>query len=511
VIFESPQKLTSDATATGQPFSPVNLYEWDHGTVRLAGILPDGSAADESEAGPGAVNLVYMPRTISSDGSRIFFTVPTNLLDQGGALYERVDHSHTVQLSASERTDCADHDPCNGTPEPDPNGSAAARFWAASADGSRAFFSSPELLTNDARSGGQKLYMYDATATAGHHLSSLGKFSVRGVIGISDDGHYVYALGDGQPVSGQPRTGSPSIFLWHDGVLSYIGEIHDPSTDEARNLPLDWPFPTRVAARVTPDGRHVLFTSRTSDGLTGYDHGGCSNGAGCEELYLYSADSQLLRCVSCDPSGAAGTADTVDNVRVRVSGSATTWHVNRPVSNDGRRVFFTTADALVPEDSNGKNDVYEYDVPSGTVHLISSGHDPSDSYFMDASASGGDVFFLTRQQLVGWDHDQQYDLYDARVGGGMPEPAAGSPGCTGDACHGALTGTSSLSAPGSSLPSGSGNVKATSKRKSGPKRVRCKRGTVLKKVRGKVRCVKPKKKKRGHAKERAKRAPRRVK
>ena len=42
--------------------------------------------------------------------------------------------------------------------------------------------------------------------------------------------------------------------------------------------------------------------------------------------------------------------------------------------------------------------------------------------FVDASASGNDAFFLTREQLVGIDTDDQIDLYDARVGGGLAEP-----------------------------------------------------------------------------------------
>jgi hypothetical protein len=37
------------------------------------------------------------------------------------------------------------------------------------------------------------------------------------------------------------------------------------------------------------------------------------------------------------------------------------------------------------------------------------------------SASGSDVFFLTRDQLVPRDGNQNYDIYDARVDGGVPE------------------------------------------------------------------------------------------
>ena len=41
---------------------------------------------------------------------------------------------------------------------------------------------------------------------------------------------------------------------------------------------------------------------------------------------------------------------------------------------------------------------------------------------------------VTRDQLVAGDHDQLYDLYDARFHGGFPEVT--SPQCTGTGCQG---------------------------------------------------------------------------
>jgi DNA-binding beta-propeller fold protein YncE len=480
VLFESAFRLTSDSTADGSP-AGVNLYEWDHGVVRLAGILPDGTPAPESQAGPGVLQLIYPPRTISADGSRIFFTDNPGTVDPvAGTLYMRVNHASTVQINASERT------------EPDPNGPAAARYWNASVDGSRAFFTSTEALSDDAGPG-TNLYMYDVAKPAGHHLSSLVPGAeVSAVIGVSNDGHYVYFVASGQPVAGQPTPPALGFFAWHDGRVSYIGELTDFG-DTTLNEPSLYGSEPRLAARVTPDGRHLLFTSSTSQGLTDYDQSHC--GSGCEELYLYNADTQSLRCVSCNPTGAPATANAVDNREVSTSAAGTTWHLNRAVADDGRRVFFTTIEALVPEDSNHKEDVYEYDTASATVHLISSGRDPSGSYFMDASASGNDVFFVTRQQLVGWDHDQNYDLYDARVGGGVPEPAAAAAPCSSDGCQGASGPPPSLSTPGSLLASGSGNLKPATKHKL--KRLVCKRGTVRKKVRRRTRCVK-RKRRRAH-------------
>jgi hypothetical protein len=114
-------------------------------------------------------------------------------------------------------------------------------------------------------------------------------------------------------------------------------------------------------------------------------------------------------------------------------------------------LFFNSDDALVPQDVNGTEDVYEYEpenvpegsryacssastsgsdvfepeheyeVPSrkglktgaGCVALISSGTSSEESAFLDASEKGGDVFFLTSAKLAPQDQDSAYDIYDA--------------------------------------------------------------------------------------------------
>ena len=182
--------------------------------------------------------------------------------------------------------------------------------------------------------------------------------------------------------------------------------------------------------------------------------------AGCEELYVYSADARVVAAASrAIPGGAPGDSrrerDTFGCGQRR---RRRTWHLNRAISDDGRRVFFNTADALVPGDANGRSDVYEYDVPTGTVHLISSGRDPSDSYFMDASANGNDVFFLTRQQLVGWDH--RPELRPLRRARGRWLPGAGCRRrrrASGEACQRRAERRASAVSPGQQrCASGSG-------------------------------------------------------
>ena len=109
---------------------------------------------------------------------------------------------------------------------------------------------------------------------------------------------------------------------------------------------------------------------------------------------------------------------------------------------------------------------------------------------MDASPDGSDVFFVTRERLLGWDNDASYDLYDARVGGGFPEPAPEPDPCQGDSCRRSPP-LPQAPAPVASRPP----APATPDRpaRSGKRPVRRK---------GKVVCVKKKRRKGGKSKKR---------
>lgn len=478
VIFESSYQLTADAPQNTFPCQLVGfgclprLYEWDHGTVRFVGVLPDGSAAVASQAGRGALlNFAYTHHTISQDGSRILFTDPTS-----GGIYLRIDHATTVQVDASENS----NNP--GSP------SGGATFWDATPDLSQIIFTTGAQLTNDDTNGNVDIYRYDVNAPAGHHLTRLssdqqpadGESDVLGVVGMSDDASYVYFIAPFQMVADAPLIGNDGLYVWHDGATRYIGELGAPTNETQFDLPLQRNFADD--ARVTPDGRHLLFMSWSGTGrLTGFDHGTCTGGGACHELYLYDALSQRLACVSCNPSGARATGSADDNALANTGGAQSTAHLSYALSDDGQHVFFSSEEALVPQDTNGKVDVYEYDVPTGTVHLLSSGTDPSDSFFLDATPTGSDAFFVTRQRLVGWDTDQNYDVYDARVNGGLPDPAPAPAPCSGDGCQTSSTGPPQASTPTSVDAHGRGNVVAHPKPKR--KTLRCKRGFVRRRVR----------------------------
>ncbi len=492
VFYQSPWNLTGDGA-----FSFAgDLYEFAEGVgVRRVGRIPvaPATSCDEvaradcvdasAQAGITATltfgNSMHSAEVISDDGLRVVFTVTAG--DMAGALFLREDGARTFHVNASEKT----------TPE----SAQAAVAWGISRDGSRVFFTTSEGLVDGDDDSGQDVYMYDRTAPEGSRLTRLSvnargdSCDAEGVVGASGAGDVVYFLCTGQLVDGEPG-GLTGLFRWQEGgTFAYLGRFDNLSFAQVNMPRTPWQFVALSrTSRVSPDGRFVLFMAFSDDGFvgvggfSGYEH------EGLRQLYLYSADSRRLVCVSCNPRSGAAVGNALTDVKVDVSATVHTQHLSRALSDDGRRVFFSSPEALVAEDSNGRWDAYEYDVPSNTLHLISSGKDPANSYFIEATANGNDVFFATREQLVGWDVDESYDLYDARVGGGFPEPVPPAQACAGEACRAPVTASPTVAGGVSTQFRGAGDATPRLRRHRRP--LRCRRGKVLKRVRGRRKCVK---------------------
>ena len=493
VIFESRLGLTADVPMPSDPIelilggAPFKLYENAGGEVRYVGRVPvSGSSCDDdegpaceaapsSQAGLGRAAGNYTDHTISSDGSRIFF-------QSEGSAYVREDGVRTFQLNASEK------DTPDATPQP-------AEFWDSSRDGSRAFFTTGEQLTEDDTDTAPDLYMYDAAKPEGERLTlvsagSSGEGEASVVVGASADGHYVYFVANGQLIAGEPPADIAGLYLWHDGDLSYIGSLVDEGEAQLNSPAAGLGAVGAIrTSRVSPDGRHLLFMTQRDNGLkgrgdfTGYEQNGN------RELYVYDAEDGKLRCASCNPAGTPASANAwTDYYYDNTFGTAPYGsHLSHALSDDGRYVFFSTEESLLPTDTNGTWDAYVYDNQSKETDLLSSGEDDEPSFFVDASADGKDAFFGTAEQLSRWDTDGSYDIYDARVDGGLPEPKLPPPSCQGDACQPAPKELNDPT-PASSTFKGEGNQKP--RRGKG----RCGKGARKVKARnGKSRCVKAKK------------------
>jgi hypothetical protein len=221
-----------------------------------------------------------------------------------------------------------------------------------------------------------------------------------------------------------------NLYLYRNGEIQLVATL-DPGTKINR-------------IQISPDGAHAAFL--TASRLTGYDN------HGFREMYTYNADTDAIRCASCNPSGAAPIA----NVQASQGG---------PFMSDDGRAFFATREALLPQDTDGIIDVYEF--VGGRPQLISTGTGTRDFgasglvqiFFVPehigleaVSHDGTDVFFTTYDTLVSQDHNGNViKFYDARTNGGFEPPPPLAPCEAADECHG--TGSVPESVP--QLPSGS--------------------------------------------------------
>lgn len=477
ILFEDRAKLTSNATAfEEEEEEPTNLYELNRetGTISLVDILPEGEGGEPAEegavAGPGGAAATeaefpggasaeaYTADTISEDGSRIFFTDLEN-----GRIYAREPEvNRTVAVSPGQ-----------------------ALFEAATPDGRYVFYLESE-----------KLYRVDLNG--GVHtpepLTTAASPKMRGTLGVSADGAYVYFVAEGVLASNETEhensvtkekekekaiQGRDNLYEWHADAPISVSFIAQLENSDGR----DWSYVHTSlgikTARVTPDGSAVLFTSNRA--ITGYQNnpqGGCkSGGAECAEAFLYEAEKEELHCVSCNPNVSLAEYSTSLEGGVKGAPSERAYYLPRNLSDSGDRVFFDTEEALVENDVNNTTDVYEWEKSgagtcgsasptfrassSGCLYLISTGTSSAESYFGDASANGNDVFFFTYQSLVGQDQDSNSDLYDARVEGGFQaqNPASPPASCEEEApCRSKTSVGLVFGAPSSSTLAGNGNV-----------------------------------------------------
>jgi hypothetical protein len=256
-----------------------------------------------------------------------------------------------------------------------------------------------------------------------------------------------------------------NLYVYRNGSVRFVATF-DEGTQISR-------------MQISPDGRFAAF--QTDSRLTSYDT------KGFDQIYTLNVDSGLIRCASCNPTGAPPTGDVLASQNGRF------------MADDGR-TFFTTTDRLDPKDQNGLiRDVYEY--VDGRPQLITSGQGNRDftggsevfslfsiSAYVGLEAvshDGIDVYFSTFDTLVDRDNNGEFvKFYDARTGGGFPEDRGLLPCEAADECH----GPDSSPPPPPAISSsgnlgGSGNIAAPQKKQSKKKAQRKRRKARAKKQR----------------------------
>jgi hypothetical protein len=497
VVLQSPLQLTSEQATDGV----WNLYEWSGGQLRLINILPNGESSTSSAY--LGVESEMVAHSISDDGRWIAWQIGTGSSSSTQLYVRDMVGEETFKV-----------------------GGPQAIFQTMSSDGSKLFFlEDGELYEFDTATDTQ----IDLTSDHGAGEANAGVQNA--ILGSSEDGSYVYLVAKGV-LANSGVGGEDNLYLLHDGEAGWttilVGTLSNedqpdwfqwssiPGEKSCNNANFCAIALGKVTSRVSPDGRYLEFMSNRS--LTGYDNHDAVSGAPDEEVFLYDALAGHLACASCNPTGArpAGLFEPFKAVGSGGQGGpfydkpeawkehwlaaiAPGWqgpnwfgersqYQPRFLSNDGR-LFFDSTDALVPQDTDGLMDVYEYEPSAngetagsddctsasstfgersdGCVSLISSGTASGESGFLDASESGDDVFFVTPSRLTAADYDNSYDVYDAHACSSGPacvvSPVSPPPCTSGDSCKAAPSPQPTIFGPTPSATfSGAGNIVAVS-------------------------------------------------
>ncbi len=439
-----------------------DLYEYSEDQVRQTNVLSGGATIGscgasiprgfaESTRGAGSLGDGGQGsrHAVSRGGTRIFFeAVPGSNCGEPKDLYMRTGGAETLDIGAYA-------------------------FLAANADGSK-------LLLDTLNGEVLEVFLYDTESRAAKRL-----FAVHGdpSVQVSEDFTAVYFP---SPESLLPEA-PPGEGLYRYDIASESLRLAVPSDVQRGG---------GFGQTVSSDGRYDYFMAREVGGVPGGAQ--VAFGGDVErvvELYRYDSVENSVECVSCASPFDPEPKQEVDNTGTTQLGPGTPV-----VSANGEYAFFGTIAALVPQDLDGEVpqqnravtgyspswDIYEWRregvdgcVPvQGCVSLITPGTDGAPVVLLGTTASGGDVFFITRSQLVPQDKDSVGDVYDARIDGGFPTTAPAVE-CEGDACSTPLpapvdatpssftfSGAGNLAAPPGALPKRSAKAKTKKRSRS---------------------------------------------
>lgn len=489
VYFSSQATLTEADGESGRPHHTAwAVYRWADGELSNAGVLPDGTVSrggsvpadhsapvtDQSPA-PGNVEA-KSANAVSRDGRSLLFVSPDPLNTQADPtlpepqLYLARAGEPTILLSGASD----DADPPVATPVAGTQGVSRAGMLGSTAivqgvyavatpDHSVVAFKTRDALTDDAPTDQpdvHKTYVYDAETRDLDYLPDADRTLATPPdpepAGLPDPrkGNLIAFSPDGTKLLYVTESGE--LRLWRRGASTLL-----VSADVTNNTSVGTAT-SITAVRFSADGeRIVLLSNGPLRGET--RHVLATNSARpTSHVYRYAVPGDSLACLSCkagyETAAGASFSTTAGNQFGAIAGTAAQTGPSRGISESGNAVAFTSDIPLTEDDHNAKRDVYLW--KDGELRLLSSGATGAvDQMLYDISADGRDVFFLSREQLVPWDIDRLYDVYDARVGGGFDPPVVAGAPCAGDDCQGAVRPGDGGRSAGSESATGAGDAK----------------------------------------------------
>jgi hypothetical protein len=394
------QTITKLSTAPGTPVDTHSngseIYERYDEHTYLAGVLPNGTvpacgAEVEGIADTANESRSYTYGEVAPDGSTVVFHTCT------GLYLRNMVEGTTVQL---------------------PGESFDGRAGTGSDE--------EEVIIT---SGEGKVFEYHITTG---QTTEVGEGSR--VVAYSASGSKVYYEGPTQGLMFYEEGTKPSLIPGTEG-----GGYHGAGAAGKRpDLPIS-----------TPRGEYLLFIDAAK--LTAYEN------EGHQEAYVYDHKNNQVICISCQPSGQppgpgapppGDEANLIDQFYANEDDNASFYSQAPPFitgesTEEGTRAVFETTASLVPEDTNGIEDVYEWvlldhygcteasatygaDI-EGCVYLLSSGlgtgsvtpHGVSGAHLVGASTNLKDVDIETDEAATP-ETDNASHIYDLREEGGFP-------------------------------------------------------------------------------------------
>ena len=400
VVLDSHTTLTSPAGG--------NLYVASPADPRAAQVAPVSVLPPGEGGGPTGGFLGYhgenIRHAISDDGSRVFWS--TGNATEPGPLYVReTTTAQTLRI-----------------------GEGDVEYQDASSDGSRVLYAQGGEL--------DECVISEAAGKLACTTTELGSGIIGTIPGAGEDAARVYFVSSAA-LAGGALAGEPNLYVRHAGVTRLVAVLSkDDFPDWAGAGDL-----TRLASRVSPDGRWLAFTSDRS--LSGYDNRDAASGIRDQEVYLYDAETQRLTCASCDPTGARPLGEPASEASTSHGGidagevwdaSPSSWlaanlpgwnpyrvahavHQPRYVSDSGR-LFFNSRDPLVSQASNENWNVYEFEPED---------EGPPEAQCGPGAAGAGEVFEPERSVQVAGRSVTSTAGCLALISGGN-RPARGVPG-----------------------------------------------------------------------------------
>ncbi len=352
IVFASEATNLVDGDANG--VQDIFLHDWRTRTTKRVSLGESGQEANGASAWP----------EISGDGLSVVFTsIATNLVDEDTSSIEDV---FVVSLQ-SGAVDLVSYSASGG------QANAASNHPVISGDGRFvAFVSAATNLVPGANTGLEEIYLYDRTHGSlqwvSAPLSGSANDGVSGEPAISADGNWVAFSSNSTQLVPADTEGWRDIFLWNRSSNA-IERVSVAQTGYGADS-------LSYAPALSADGRFIVFWSLASD-LVADDTNSWS------DIFLRDRLNGTLQRVNLSTTGEQAGGPS-----------------NEPaISADGRFIVFrSNATNLVPNDTNGKRDIFVRDLQGTTTRVSvdsSAGESNGSNYSPVISADGGAIAFYS--------------------------------------------------------------------------------------------------------------------